>query len=183
MQCVPTLLAPIRTQVSRLACQIAKGEMAKQDRTVNTSPHHCWQLLSPSTVSCTAPLVIVQQPPSPSSFCFYHHVLPRAHPLPAPQDIHMTSTSPSISSGSDQATVKGGLNLNSPLLRMPNFWSLTFSTSSVVAGSSQGPASWPTPSQPKRMRTETFLGWSSLPHITHTWSSVLSCWHLTLFSR
>ena len=53
MQCVPTLLAPIRKQVSRLACQIAKGEMAKQDRTVNTSPCHRWQPLSPSTLHCT----------------------------------------------------------------------------------------------------------------------------------
>ena len=33
---------------------------------------------------------------------------PERIPSPAPQDTHMTSTSPSISSGSDQATVKGG---------------------------------------------------------------------------
>ena len=33
---------------------------------------------------------------------------PERIPSPAPQDIHMTSTSPSVSSGSDQATVKGG---------------------------------------------------------------------------
>ena len=33
---------------------------------------------------------------------------PERIPSPAPQDTHMTSTSPSISSGSDQATAKGG---------------------------------------------------------------------------
>ena len=44
----------------------------------------------------------------PSSFAFTTMYSPECIPSPAPQDIHMTSTSPSVSSGSDQATVKGG---------------------------------------------------------------------------
>ena len=56
-----------------------------------------------------------------------------------------------------------GLNPSGHPLGKSNFRSLTFSTPSVIAGFSWGPTSWLMPSQPKRMRTETFLDWVLSP--------------------
>ena len=62
---------------------------------------HLFQLATlPPTWTCMVDVT--------SSFAFTTTYSPEHIPSPAPQDIHMTSTSPSVSSGSDQATVKGG---------------------------------------------------------------------------
>jgi hypothetical protein len=50
---------------------------------------------------------------------------------------------------------------------------LIFSTPSIATGSSPWTTSGPRPSQPKRLKTGKFFGWSSLPLSMLTWSSVL----------